>query len=57
LQGLDLSSTGVDEKCIDSLMQFSKLRRLYITGFSPEALKRLKLASPHLSVSDLEAAN
>jgi serine/threonine protein kinase len=52
LQVLDLGSTGVDEKCIDSLMKFPKLKTLSVSGFSPAAIKRLKLALPSLTVRE-----
>ncbi len=57
LQVLDLGSTGVDEKCIDSLMKFPKLKTLSVSGFSPAAIKRLKLAFPRLTVREFYASD
>ena len=57
LQVLDLGSTGVDEKCIDSLMKFPKLKTLSVSGFTPAAIKRLKLAFPRLVVREFYASD
>jgi hypothetical protein len=55
LRVLSISFNGVDENCVDSLLKFPKLKTLTVSGLSPASIKRLSLASPHLSVRDLDA--
>ncbi|MDQ5938089.1 MAG: eukaryotic-like serine/threonine-protein kinase [Cyanobacteriota bacterium erpe_2018_sw_21hr_WHONDRS-SW48-000092_B_bin.40] len=50
LRDLDISFTKVDDKCVDTLLQFHKLERLVIAHLPASSEARLRSALPHLRV-------